>query len=160
MVKVFLSYVGDAKPFVDAFAKYFFTESGSFVRVDWLIDGVNAGESVKIAIARRIRSADIFIAFICKNYPHRMAACELKLAARLRLAAKKRKSRRNLAIIPITLAQSGRIWWKQFMKDAQLGDMADQIFFIPGTDVWLPPQNEAILKIQTLRDSLAQGANR
>lgn len=149
-VKVFLSYVGDTSLFVEEFAKHFFTVSGNFLRVDWLIENVDAGEAVSAEIADRIKSSGIFIAFICKDYPSRMAAKELDQALELRKAGQKP------VVVPVTLGQSGRSWWKEVKKKAGLDDIADQPFFKPGTNAWSLPDAAGVMAIQRLRRSLAE----
>jgi hypothetical protein len=111
-VKVFLSYVGDTSLFVEEFAKHFFTLAGNLVRVDWMIENVDAGEPVFAEIVERIKSSNIFIAFIDKDYPVRMAARELAQALELRKAGQK------LVIVPVTLGHSGRVWWKETKQKA------------------------------------------
>jgi TIR domain len=141
--KVFLSYVRKTKTFVDAFAEEFFPY-GDFERVDWLIENVPAGDGVSSEITQRIYSAGIFIAFICKDYPGRMGADEL------RQAVQRRKDGQELKIVPLTLGLTGRDWWKDFKKSNGLDDIADDIFFTPGTDVWDLPNAKEIQAIQDL----------
>jgi hypothetical protein len=148
--KVFLSYVGDTRPFVDAFSGYFFTYGGQFHALDWLDNNVPAGGKISDEIAERIASARVFVAFICKDYPQRMGADEL------RMAVCNREAGQNLAIVPITLGQTGRDWWTEFRQESGLGDMADQPFFRPGTDTWqLPNDARSIHAIQHLREFLS-----
>lgn len=147
-VKVFLSYVGDTSVFVEEFAKHFFTLGGNLVRIDWMIENVDAGEPVFAEIVERIKSSNIFIAFIDKDYPDRMAAKELAQALELR------KAGQNLAIVPVTLGHSGRSWWKKIKEEAGLSDIADQPFFKPGVNVWSLPDASGIMAIQRLRRSL------
>jgi hypothetical protein len=142
-VKVFLSYVRKTKTFVDAFAEEFFPY-GDFERVDWLIQNVTPGEEVSSEITERVYSAGIFIAFICRDYPDRMGADEL------RQAVQRRKEGHDLKIVPFTLGQTGRDWWKDFKKKNGLDDIADDIFFAPGTDVWDLPNAKEIQAIQDL----------
>lgn len=149
-VKVFLSYVGDMSLFVEEFCKHFFTLGGDFVRVDWMIENVDAGEPVFAEIVDRIKSSGIFIAFVCKDYPGRMAAKELDQALELRKAGQK------LIIVPVTLGHSGRSWWKEIKQKAGLNDIADQPFFKPGTNAWLLPDAAGVMAIQRLRRSLAE----
>ena len=151
-VKVFLSYVGDTSVFVEEFSKHFFTLGGDFVRVDWMIENVDAGEPVFAEIVDRIISSDIFIAFIDKDYPGRMAAKELVKALELRQAGQK------LAIVPVTLGHTGRAWWKETKQRAGLDDIADQPFFKPGTNAWALPDAAGVMAIQRLRRSLAEKA--
>lgn len=141
--KVFLSYVRKTKTFVDAFAEEFFPY-GNFERVDWLITNVAAGEQVSSEITKRVYSAGIFVAFICKDYPNRMGSDEL------RQAVQRRKEGQDLKIVPLTLGQTGRDWWKEFKKTNGLDDIADDIFFAPGTDVWDVPNARDIQAIQNL----------
>jgi hypothetical protein len=149
-VKVFLSYVGDTSLFVEEFAKHFFTLAGNLVRVDWMIENVDAGEPVFAEIVERIKSSNIFIAFIDKDYPVRMAARELAQALELRKAGQK------LVIVPVTLGHSGRVWWKETKQKAGLDDIADQPFFRPGTNAWSLPDAAGVMAIQRLRRSLAE----
>lgn len=149
-VKVFLSYVADTSVFVEEFAKHFFTLGGDFLRVDWLVENVDAGDAVSTEIADRIKSAGIFIAFICKDYPGRMAAKELAQAVELR------KAGQSPIIVPVTLGHTGRSWWKGIKQEAGLGDMADQPFFKPGTNAWSLPDAAGVMAIQRLRRSLAE----
>lgn len=149
-VKVFLSYVGDTKMFVDEFAKHFFTLGGDFLRDDWLVENVDAGEEVWAEIADRIKSSGIFIAFICKNYPDRMAAKELGQAVELR------KAGQRPVIVPVTLGHTGRAWWREIKQKAGLGDIADQPFFTPGTNAWSLPDAAGVRAIHSLRRSLAE----
>lgn len=149
-VKVFLSYVGDTSVFVEEFAKYFFTLGGDFLRVDWLVENVEAGEAISAEIADRIKSSGIFIAFICKDYPQRMAARELAQALALRKAGERP------VIVPVTLGHSGRSWWKGVRNEAGLDDIADQPFFKPGTNAWSLPDAQGVMAIQRLRRSLTE----
>jgi TIR domain len=148
-MKVFLSYVADTSVFVEEFARYFFTLGGNFLRVDWLVENVDAGEAVSAEIAERIKSSSIFIAFICKDYPERMAAKELIQALELR------KTGQKLVIVPVTLGHTGRSWWKEIKQGMGLGDIADQPFFKPGTNAWSLPDAAGVMAIQRLRKSLA-----
>lgn len=148
-VKVFLSYVGDTSVFVEEFARHFFTLGGNLVRIDWMIENVDAGEPVFAEIVERIKSSNIFIAFIDRDYPDRMAAKELAEALKLRQAGQK------LIIVPVTLGHSGRSWWKKIKEEAGLNDIADQPFFKPGVNVWSLPDAAGIMAIQRLRKALA-----
>ena len=149
-VKVFLSYVADTSVFVEEFCKHFFTLGGNFLRVDWLIENVDAGDAVSTEIAERIKSSSIFIAFIDKDYPGRMAAKELAQAVELR------KTGQKLVIVPVTLAHAGRQWWKETRQKAGLDDIADQPFFKPGTNAWSLPDAAGVMAIQRLRKGLAE----
>jgi hypothetical protein len=131
--KIFFSYVGDVKFFVDQFANHFFTGGGELKREDWLIESIPAGASLSAELKKKIDAADVFVAFVDETYRNKIAADELMMA----LEKRHETGNRRPLLIPIILGVDGLNWWEAISKlfdSDELSDVVREGFFNKGTN--------------------------
>lgn len=140
--QVFLSYVDDTKPFVDAFRAFFFNRD---LDLYWLDREVAASEVARDVLAEKIKAADVFIAFIGNTYA---ADCghELDQCAELRRAG------RFPRIVPLTLSQIGKAAWEGYKARHQLQG-EDQAFYEAGSANWAEPD---VRTVHAIRDAVVK----
>lgn len=136
--QVFLSYVEDTKPFVEAFREFFFSRDLELYCLD---RDVAASEVERDVLAQRIETADVFIAFIGNGYEGDCGH-ELEQCAALRQAG------RFPRIVPLTLSQAGKSSWEKFKREHQF-EGEDQAFYEPGSAKWILPD---VQKVQEIRN--------
>lgn len=137
--QVFLSYVEDTKPFVEAFREYFFSRDLELYCLD---RDVAASEVERDVLAQRIETADVFIAFIGNGYEGDCGH-ELEQCATLRRAG------RFPRIVPLTLSQAGKSSWEKLKREHQF-EGEDQPFYEPGSAKWIMPDVQKVLDIRNV----------
>jgi hypothetical protein len=145
-VRLFLSYVRDTYPFVKSFISAFLsTEGNKFEPLNWLNEGVPAGNILEKDLQEQIEKSEIFVAVICQDYEHRIAAKELQWAIDLwnRRAG-------QLRIIPLILNRSGLDYWERVTADTPgLAQVTYQSFYdVDNPNKWICPDDDRADLIQ------------